>query len=57
MLIVDPLTGAMYNLKPEKIEQPLSAAQAQVIRDGKGMLVVLASQATEHERAQMVRVN
>jgi hypothetical protein len=57
MLIVDPLTGAMYNLKPEKIEQPLSASQAQVIRDGKGMLVVLASQATEHERAEMVRVN
>jgi hypothetical protein len=57
MLVVDPLTGAMYNLKPEKIEQPLSSAQAQVIRAGKGMLVVLASQATEHERAEMVRVN
>src|SRR5215469_3054723 len=24
MLIVDPLTGAMFNLTPEKIEQPLS---------------------------------
>ena len=57
MLIVDPLTGAMYNLSPEKIEQPLSATQAQVIRNGKGFLVVLASQTTEHERAAMVRVN
>ena len=57
MLIVDPLTGAMYNLTPEKIEQPLSHAQAQVIRERKGLLVVLASQVTEHERAQMVRVN
>ena len=57
MLIVDPLTGAMYNLKPEKIEQPLSATQAQVIREGKGLLVVLASQTTAHEREQMVRVN
>ena len=57
MLIVDPITGAMYNLSPEKIEQPLSAAQAQVIRDGKGFLVVLASQTTEEERAAMVRVN
>ena len=57
MLIVDPLTGAMYNLKPEKIEQPLSAAQAQVVRDGKGMLVVLESQTTEHERAEMTRMN
>jgi hypothetical protein len=57
MLIVDPLTGAMYNLTPEKIEQPLSPAQAQVIREHKGLLVVLASQATAHERAQMVRLN
>ncbi len=57
MLIVDPLTGAMFNLTPEKIEQPLSASQAQVIREGKGLLVVLVSQATEGERANMVRVN
>ena len=57
MLIVDPVTGAMYNLTPAKIEQPLSATEAQVIRAGKGLLVVLASQTTAHEREQMVRVN
>lgn len=57
MLIVDPLTGAMYNLTPDKIEQPLTPAQAEVIRSGKGLLVVLASQATARERAEMVRVN
>jgi hypothetical protein len=57
MLIVDPLTGAMFNLSPEKIEQPLSASQAEVIRSGSGFLVVLASQITERERAEMVRVN
>jgi hypothetical protein len=57
MLIVDPLTGAMYNLTPEKIEQPLSANQAQIIRERKGLLVVLASQTTAHEREQMTRVN
>ena len=57
LLIVDPITGAMYNLSPQKIEQPLSANQAEVIRNGKGFLVVLASQTTEHERAEMVRVN
>src|SRR5580692_2179207 len=44
MLIVDPLTGAMFNLTPEKIEQPLTSAQAEVIRTGNGVLVVLASQ-------------
>jgi hypothetical protein len=57
MLIVDPITGAMYNLSPQKIEQPLSPNQAEVIRNGKGFLVVLASQTTERERAEMVRVN
>jgi hypothetical protein len=57
MLIVDPITGAMYNLKPEKIEQPLAASQAQVNRDGKGVLVVLASQTTEQGRADMVPMN
>ena len=57
MLIVDPLTGAMFNLSPEKIEQPLTRAQAEIMRSGKGVLVVLASQTTEHERGEMIRVN
>lgn len=57
MLIVDPLTGAMFNLEPEKIEQSLTGPQAEVIRSGKGLLVILSSQATAGERAQMVRVN
>ena len=57
MLIVDPLTGAMYNLSPEKIDQSLTASLAQVIKDRTGFLVVLASQITEQERTQMVRVN
>jgi hypothetical protein len=57
MLIVDPLTGAMFNLTPDKIEQPLAPGQAQILREGKGLLVVLASQTTEQERASMVRVN
>jgi len=57
MLIVDPLTGAMFNLTPEKIDQPLTTSQAQVIRQGKGVLVVLLAQTTERERADMIRVN
>jgi hypothetical protein len=57
MIIVDPLTGAMFNLSPEKIDQSLTASQAQVIKDRTGFLVVLASDITEHERTQMVRVN
>jgi hypothetical protein len=57
MLIVDPITGAMFNLKPEKIDQPLTPSQAQVVTQGKGLLVILVSQATEQERANMVRLN
>jgi len=57
MLIVDPLTGAMFNLSPEKIDQTLTATQASVIRDRTGFSVVLASQITEQQRTQMVRVN
>jgi hypothetical protein len=57
MLIVDPLTGAMYNLQPKKIEQHLTAAQAQIIGSRTGILVVLLAQATPDERAEMVRVN
>ena len=55
MLIVDPLTGAMYNLAPDKVEQSLPDSQAQVIRSGNGVLVVRASQTTAQERAAMVR--
>src|SRR5262245_44049291 len=57
MLIVDPLTGAMYNLQPEKIEQPMSSEQARVLRNGDGLMVILVSQATQNERLSMVRVN
>jgi hypothetical protein len=57
MLIVDPLTGAMYNLSPEKIDQTLTATRASILRDRTGFLVVLSSQITEQERTQMVRVN
>lgn len=32
MIVVDPLTGAMYNLEPEKIEQTLTPSQAEIIR-------------------------
>ena len=57
MLIVDPLTGAMFNLAPEKIQQRLSPVQAQLFKDGHGFLVVLASQLTPAERAALVRLN
>lgn len=57
LLIVDPATGAMWNLSPEKIEQPLSATQAELIKSGDGFVVVMASDLTANERAGMVRIN
>jgi hypothetical protein len=57
MLVVDPATGAMWNLEPEKINQPLTAAQASLITSGKGFVVILVSQATAKEKAAMVRIN
>jgi hypothetical protein len=33
MIIVDPSTGAMFNLAPDMIDQPLIAAQAELIRN------------------------
>ena len=57
MLVVDPITGSMYNLAPKKIEQTLTPNQAQLIQNHEGFLVVLASQVTPSERAAMVRIN
>lgn len=34
LLIVDPITGAMYDLKPEKVEQSLTAVQAEPVQAG-----------------------
>jgi hypothetical protein len=57
MLIVDPATGSMWNLSPEKIEQSMSDTHAGLLRQGEGFVVVLLSDTTERERAEMVRVN
>ena len=56
MLAVDPATGAMWNIAPEKIEQKLPARTA-LIKNKTGFVVVLASELTAGEREHMVRVN
>ncbi|HXC02477.1 MAG TPA: hypothetical protein VNU49_07470 [Opitutaceae bacterium] len=57
LIIVDPITGSMWNITPDKIDQPLSSSQAALIREHKGFVVVLVSQITDNERNQMVRIN
>ena len=57
MLVVDPLTGSMWNLTPEKIERKLTADQTTLLKSGDGFLVILMSEASEREKARMVRIN
>ena len=57
MLAVDPATGAMWNIEPDKIEQPLSTSQSALIRNKSGLVVVLASELTPNEREHMQRLN
>lgn len=57
MLIVDPLTGSMYNIAPEKLNQSLTPAQTSMIKNGDGFVVVLASEITDAQRTAMVKIN
>ncbi|HEY4369072.1 MAG TPA: PEGA domain-containing protein [Steroidobacteraceae bacterium] len=57
MLAVDPATGAMWNIAPEKIERKLDTGQSALIRNKTGFVVVMVSELTPTEREQMVRLN
>lgn len=57
MIVVDPLTGSMWNLTPDKIEHTLTTEQASLIKNRTGFVVILASQLTENEKASMVKIN
>ena len=57
ILIVDPATGAMWNLSAEKIDQPLTADQHAFLHNGEGFMIKLAAQVTPAEAAAMVRIN
>ena len=53
MLIIDPATGAMYNLAPNKVDQTLSPETAGRPPQGDGLLVITTSQATPSELQTM----
>lgn len=56
LLIVDPATGAMWNLSPEEIAPSLTPAQAQMLKNGEGFFIKLASETTPAETLAMVRI-
>lgn len=57
MLAVDPATGSMWNIAPNKIDHQLLPATSTLIRQGDGFVVVLVSELTDAERAAMVKIN
>lgn len=57
ILIVDPATGAMWNISPEKIDRPLSAQQAAIIKNGDGFIISLISDISETEKEKMQKIN
>lgn len=57
MLVVDPFTGAMYNLKPEGVSPSLAENEAGVVSDGKGFKVVRSSELTANELSMVVPLN
>lgn len=57
LLIIDPATGAMWNLSPSKIDQGLLQQQAQVIKEVSGFQIVLLADTTMEQRSRMQRIN
>jgi hypothetical protein len=57
MLAVDPNTGAMWNIEPDKIQRTLPSGQRAMIKNKDGFVVVLESELTPAERVAAVRVN
>lgn len=57
MLAVDPATGAMWNIAPDKIDRTLASGRSALIKNKTGFVVVLESELTADERQHMVRLN
>jgi len=56
MLVVDPHTGAMYNLSPDKVEHALTEEQKAAMRKGTAIFVILVQDATLSELAAMTPI-
>jgi hypothetical protein len=57
MLIIDPATGAMYNLAPNRVDQTLRPESAALTQHGGGVLVITTAEATPSELAAMEAIN
>lgn len=52
-LVVDPLTGGMWKLRPDKVDTTLSATGTAEIRAGEGLMVVLKEQLTPEQQRNL----
>jgi hypothetical protein len=56
MLIVDPLTGAMFTLSPDKIQETLTPAQRSNLKKGPGLGIMLKEQLSPEQIANLKKV-
>lgn len=56
LLIVDPISGAMWHLEPGKIDTSLTSGQAGLSHMHDGLVVVLKDQVTEEQLASANRI-
>jgi uncharacterized protein YceK len=56
LIAVDPATGSMWNLAPDKLHRTLTPQQAGTPESGPGFVVALVSELSEEQRAAMVRI-
>ncbi len=56
MLVVDPVTGSMWNLSPAQLDRTLTSQQAALLQTGDGFVVALVSEMSEAERARLIKI-
>lgn len=57
MVIVDPATGSMWNISPNKITHALTSEQATMLESGNGFIVALLEDVGAADQQSMVRIN
>jgi hypothetical protein len=56
MLVVDPLTGGMWVLKPDKIDAPLTAATPGITQDDQRLIILTKDQLPIEQQATLVKL-
>ena len=57
LLIVDPITGAMWTINPERIDVKLDSKTAGINNDNKSFTVMMIDDVPEKYRDKLVKIN